>query len=49
MSNLSERGQGALILLVFAALLVVGIVFVALPMLGLGIGTADALSGALGQ
>ena len=46
-ARVSERGQA--ILWFFLALFVIGIVFVALPLLGLGVETADTLSSALGN
>jgi hypothetical protein len=45
----TEAGQSAVVLLFFVALVVVGIIFVALPMLGLGTATAETLQTALGQ
>lgn len=48
-SKHSEAGNGALIMVFFMALVAVAIVFIALPMLGLGTATAQSLQQALGQ
>lgn len=48
-SKTGAAGSGNFILVLFAALLAVGIIFVALPMLGLGVATAETLSAAFSQ
>jgi len=51
-SKKSEAGQGGIEFVVIAAfvgIVVVGVIFIVLPMLGLGTATAAELQGALGQ